>query len=227
MTVSGSLAALAVSPALIFWAGLGLEGAAWALLADRAISAALGVGFVIRKYRLLKLPDLFETVRDAGGRSGDRGAGRPLGTRDAHNLVAGDLVGRGVRGQRPRRMGAAGANHLARGVRDHGTDHRPQPGAGAELRRRRYRPDRRQSPQRGGVLRLLRHCGLGAVRVDLRPDLPNVRSDGGSLGHSACLRRVRFRRADPGKHGGPLQAGISTISDVPSGQRSWIGWRTS
>ena len=66
VTVSGSLAALAVSPALIFWAGLGLEGAAWALLADRAISAALGVGFVIRKYRLLKLPDIFETVRDAG-----------------------------------------------------------------------------------------------------------------------------------------------------------------
>ncbi len=66
VTVSGSLVALVVSPALIFWAGLGLEGAAWALLADRATSAALGVGFVIFKYRLLKLPDLFETVRDAG-----------------------------------------------------------------------------------------------------------------------------------------------------------------
>ncbi len=66
VTVSGSLVALAVSPALIFWAGLGLEGAAWALLADRAISAALGVGFVIRKYGLLKLPDIFETIRDAG-----------------------------------------------------------------------------------------------------------------------------------------------------------------
>ncbi len=65
VTVSGSLAALVVSPALIFWAGLGLEGAAWALLADRAISAALGIGFVIRKCRLLKLPDVFETVRDA------------------------------------------------------------------------------------------------------------------------------------------------------------------
>ena len=65
VTVSGSLAALAVSPALIFWAGWGLEGAAWALLADRAISAALGVWFVIRHYRLLKLPDISETVRDA------------------------------------------------------------------------------------------------------------------------------------------------------------------
>ena len=65
VTVSGSVTVLAVSPALIFWAGLGLEGAAWALLVDRAISAALGVGFVIRKYRLLKLPDIFEAIRDA------------------------------------------------------------------------------------------------------------------------------------------------------------------
>ncbi len=65
VTVSGSLTALAVSPALIFWAGLGLEGAAWALLVDRTISSALGVGFVIRKYRLLKLPDMAESVRDA------------------------------------------------------------------------------------------------------------------------------------------------------------------
>ena len=64
VTASGSLVALLVNPALIFWAGLGLEGAAWALLVDRAISAALGVWFVIRVYRLLKLPDFAESVRD-------------------------------------------------------------------------------------------------------------------------------------------------------------------
>ena len=66
VTVSGGLVALAINPALIFWAGWGVEGAAWALLADRAISAALGVWFVVRVYRLLKLPDIAETIRDAG-----------------------------------------------------------------------------------------------------------------------------------------------------------------
>ncbi len=65
VTVSGSLAALLVNPALIFWAGLGVEGAAWALLADRTISAALGIWFVVRVYRLLKPPDIAEAVRDA------------------------------------------------------------------------------------------------------------------------------------------------------------------
>ncbi len=64
VTVSGSLAALALVPALMFGAGLGLEGAAWALLADRAISAMLGIGFVVRNHRLLKRPDVFESVRD-------------------------------------------------------------------------------------------------------------------------------------------------------------------
>ncbi len=65
VTISGSLVALLVNPVLIFWAGLGLEGAAWALLVDRAISAALGVWFVIRVYRLLKPPNVVESVRDA------------------------------------------------------------------------------------------------------------------------------------------------------------------
>ena len=107
VTVSGSVTALVVSPALIFWAGLGLEGAAWALLVDRA-----GQCGAWRRVRDLQVPssEAARFVRDGSrrrGRCGDRGAGRPLGTRDAHDLVAGDLVGRGVRGQRPRRMGAA------------------------------------------------------------------------------------------------------------------------
>ncbi len=64
VTLAGGLATAVVDPLLIFWAGLGADGAAWAIVLSRVVFCVVGYHGAIRVHRLVGRPSLSNTLDD-------------------------------------------------------------------------------------------------------------------------------------------------------------------
>ena len=64
VTLAGGLATAVIDPLLIFWAGLGADGAAWAIVLSRVVFCVVGYHGAVRVHRLVARPSLPSTLED-------------------------------------------------------------------------------------------------------------------------------------------------------------------
>jgi putative MATE family efflux protein len=65
VTLSGGLATAVIDPLLIFGAGLGADGAAWAIVISRLVFCAVGYHGAVRVHRLVAAPKLTAALEDS------------------------------------------------------------------------------------------------------------------------------------------------------------------